>query len=858
VATGNSSVSGGLTGGATGSIARVSTTVRRFVSGRWVHILAVALAVLPILIWFAVRPMSGFKDTARFEHPAPGLQAAQAPPSAPAKDMIPPEFAGFARWSDPATWGGKMPGAGDDVVIPPDKQVLVDVDIPKLSGLEVLGELAFADRATTARVAHIMVHGKFWMGTDAHPLTSAITLVLDGAPTDSLKMGKVDMGANVFSAMGGGRIEIHGRDSGRTWTRLAQTAAPGSTTLNLLDPVSWQSGDDIVVASSDMTVDHKERLRVTGRSVDGRTITVDHPLRYQHASVITTYTSGAESRSVQERAEVGLLAHNIKITGPDNALKTRFGGHIMIMADGVLRMSNAELYAMGQLGKLGRYPIHWHYTGDGSASLVDDVSIHDSFNRFVTIHQTNNIHVNGVVADETFGHGFFLEDGVEQHNVLTNNLVMGVRYVPDGKAIRKSDAVPSEFWVSNPSNDLVGNSAAGGQGAGIWYDFNFNSDNTNIFEAIHLPFGHNENNTAHSHLSPVPAPFPNEDSGAGITIEGYTGDYGRRGTVLNPNAWKNARFGLWIDGPLTTVNPTAANNGTGLNCDDTTVRGGLLLGLGANTGNGAGGVGGLLRFYHGQCDVDSTWLAGFAPRAGSSPELVGITDNSASTWDATNRVRGLKFFGGGQRVLLGNNGNVDPTELDHSHWFADLDGCVKGDGRPVLITNNAPLLTDSRNVIMYPHAGSGYYAGSDFGFAGPLDRGVMRLRFSDIQTWRRDDGVTGRGANTAAIEGHRYTVTMPGDGARSSLNFDIHGTDPGHVDLVFDWNGSSTPTATYGQNMVATSASSTATLGDNQFFVDTNEHKLYLRIAIGGSPIPFGKGGDLSSLVNPGQSWSIR
>lgn len=827
--------------------------------------MAVALAVLPILIWFAVRPMSGFKDAARFEHPAPGLQAAQAPSSAPANGMIPPEFAGFARWSDPATWGGKLPGAGDTVVIPPGKQVLVDIDIPKLTGLEVLGELAFADRATTARVGHIMVHGKFWMGTDAHPLTSAITLVLDGSPTDSMKMGKVDMGANVFGAMGGGRIEIHGRDSGRTWTRLAQTAAPGSKTLNLVDPVSWQSGDDIVVASSDMTVDHKERLRVTERSADGRTVMVDRPLRYQHASVVTTYTSGPESRSVQERAEVGLLSHNIKITGPDDAARTKFGGHIMMMADGVLRMSNAELYAMGQIGKLGRYPIHWHYTGDGSASLVSDISIHDSFNRFVTIHETNNVHVNGVVADETFGHGFFLEDGVEQRNVLTNNLVMGVRYVPNGKAIRKSDAIPSEFWISNPANDLVGNSAAGGQGAGIWYDFNFNSDNTNINEAIHLPLGRNENNTAHSHLSPVRASFPNEDSGAGIAIEGYNGDYGRRGTVLNPNAWKNAGFGLWIDGAVTTVNPSAANNGNALNCVDTTVRGGLLVGIGtANTGSGAGDVGGLLRFYHGQCDVDSTWLAGFAPRGGSSPELVAITDNSASTWDATNRIRGLKFFGDGQRVLFGNNGAYfDPALVDHSHWVADLDGCVRGDGTPALISNHAPLITDSRDHVMYPRTGLSYYAGSDFGFVSPLDHGIMRIRFNinDPSTWQRDDGVIGHGSNTAVAEGRRYTITTPGGGPRGSLDFEVHGTDPGHVDLVFDWNGSNTPSATYtvfGQKKTATSAPSANALDDNQFFVDAAAQKLYLRVAIGGKPIPFGDGGDLSSLDGADQSWSIQ
>jgi cell migration-inducing and hyaluronan-binding protein len=796
--------------------------------------------------------------------PTPSPSATASPPaplpSSPAPSgTTPPDFVNFLKWSDPATWGGKVPGPGDAVTIPAGKQILVDTDLPKLGGLTVLGDLAFADRPTTVRTPYIMVHGSFWMGTDAHPLTSAITLILDGSPTDNMMMGQVAMGADVFGAMGGGRIEIHGRDEGRTWTRLAATAPAGSSTLTLMDPVGWRPGDKLILASSDLSVDHKERLTVGSVSADGKTVTANETLKYAHTSTVTTFTSGAESRSVEERAEVGLLSHNLRITGPDNAPTTKFGGHIMIMAGGVLRMSNAELSAMGQIGLLGRYPIHWHYAGDGSQSLVDNVSVHDSFNRFVTIHQTNNVHVNGVVADETLGHGFFLEDGVEQHNVLTNNLVMGVRPVPGGKAIRKSDAIPSEFWISNPNNDLIGNSAAGGKGAGIWYDFNYNSDNTNIDQSIDLPFGRNENNVAHSHTFAGSDPFPNHDQASGISIEGYEGNFAQRGAVVNPVTWKNDGFGLWIDGAVTTVNPTVANNGTGLNCENTAVSGGLLVGTGtANTGGEGGGVGGLLRFYHGQCDVSSTWLAGFAAKSGSSPDLVGITDVGASTWDDTNRVRGLKFFGAGQRLLFGNDGPYfDKSDVDHSHWFADLDGSVKGDGVPAIITNGSPMIRDPRDTLMYTHAGTSYYAGSDFGFVSPADHGFIRVRFSGSQSWTRDDGITGKGTNSAVAQNHRYTI----GGSRASIDFDIHGTDPGHADLVFNWTGSATPRAVYtvfGKQITATRAASASSLGDSQYFVDTSAHKLYLRLAIGGKPIPFGSGGDLSTLANPDQYWSIR
>ncbi|WP_239373459.1 G8 domain-containing protein [Frankia sp. Cj5] len=794
-----------------------------------------------------------------------GVATVPVPPAQPG--IAPPDFSTFAKWSDPATWGGTVPAAGAVVTVAAGRRILVDVDVPKLGGLEVDGDLAFADRPTTLRTAYIMVHGSFWMGTEGAPLTSAIRLILDGRPTDNT-MG---MGADVLGSMGG-RIEIHGRDSGHTWTKLSQTANAGATTLSLIDPVSWRTGDLIVVASSDLDVNHKERVTVAGVSADGRTITIDRPLAHRHASIVTAQTSGGETRSVEERAEVGLLSHNIVITGPDNAAATKFGGHVMIMKDGTLRMSNTELDHMGQFGVLARYPIHWHWAGDQSASLVDNVSIIDSFNRMVTIHRSNNVHVNGVVADETYGAGFFLEDRVEEGNVLTNNLVMGVRQVPAGtRPLRASDQIPSEFWITDPNNILSGNSAAGGDGVGIWYDFDMNavdpgnaSDDA-IHDAVDKPFGLNQNSTAHSHTI-HPADFPAEGvPGSGISVEAYNGDFTRRGRMINPNVWKNEGFGLWIDGALTTDNPTAANNSIALNCQDTAINNGLLIGNNtANTGTETGHIQALIRFYHGQCDTNGTWLANFKQAAGADPGLAAISDIGASTWDATNRVKGLKFFGDGYRTLFASNSPYfEAAESGHSHWFADLDGSVKGDGVPAIIHNDSALLRSPTDRTIYSRVGPDYFQGADFGTWSPLDRGFMRLRFGlvdDHWTWKRADGVTGYSGTVGVVEGQRYQVTPPSGGTLSSLDFDIHGTDPGFVDLVIPWAGRSAPRAGFkfwGQDVPVKMASSVATVGkDGQYFVSGGN--LYLRIEVGGTGVTFGNGGDLRSLSNADQYWTIR
>jgi hypothetical protein len=784
----------------------------------------------------------------------PAAEAAAAGTAAPTTGppKLPAQFASFQKWSDPATWGGTLPAADSTVTIRKDKKILVDVDVPRLKGLVVEGQLAFDYRPTTFRAGYIMVHGRFWMGTEEVPFPARATIVLDGRSKDNLRMGDDEMDNNVFVAMGSGRIDIHGTDEGTSWTRLASTAKAGAKTFTLMEPVGWRKGDLIVVASSDLDFRHKERVNIASVSADGKTVTITAPLKYQHTSVVTTKSVGGSSRAVPERAEVGLLSHNITITGPADAAKTRIGGHIMIMAGSILRLSNAELVHMGQAGRLARYPIHWHFAGDDKGSLVDRVSIRDSFNRMVTIHQTNNVHVNGVVADETLGHGFFFEDGVEHGNVITNNLVMGVRKVPSGvKVLRRSDAVPSEFWVSNPNNTFVNNVAAGGQGAGFWYDFNFNSDNTNIYGSQKQPFGKNENSTAHSHkLSEMP--FPTNAVGDGIAIEGLTNDPGKRGQLINPNVWKNENFGLWLEGAITTTNPLAANNGEALTCENTVVEGGLLVGNGtANTGKEVSHQTGLLRFYHGQCDVTGTWLANFKQSGSSSPSLAAISDISASSADFTNRVKGLKFIGGGYRVSFGHGGDwYDYADVDHSHWFADLDGSVVGDGQPVFITNNAPLLRASGDRTLYRGVGRGYFQGASFGQVSALNHGMVRLDLDGATTITRSDGASANGIAPVLITGRKYTIDTGGGG----FNFQARGSDDGYVDLVFPWSGGSA-TVTYDDvNGQPHSAQRVGSLsGGGQYTIGGG--KITIRVSPGGDP-PFASAGK-PSYPNSQQFWHV-
>jgi len=87
-------------------------------------------------------------------------------------------------------------------------------------------------------------------------------------------------------------------------------------------------------------------------------------------------------------------------------------------------VSHTEFFNVGQ-PRLARYPIHWHHAGyvgerGGYAdpSSAESNSIHDSFSRWITIHGTHEAIVKDNVGYNCVGHGFFMEDGYEEQNLI--------------------------------------------------------------------------------------------------------------------------------------------------------------------------------------------------------------------------------------------------------------------------------------------------------------------------------------------------------------------------------------------------------------------------------------------------------
>jgi hypothetical protein len=374
-------------------------------------------------------------------------------------------------WHLASTWGGTVPAPNTAVTIPAGRTVYLDKPVT-VKNLTIDGTLRCLNTNLAIDADWIMVHGRFECGTPQQRHTGDLIITLRGAPDAPQVMG---MGSKVLGVMGGGVLSLHGQADRKGWVRLNATANKGATSLILDQQTNWRIGDTIFVTASAEDFNQSELRQITG--ITGNTVRIDSPLTYAHFGQTQTFDNGKGRRWVVEtRAEVGLLSRNIVIRGDAQSGATRFGGHVMVMKDSKAYLDGVSFFDMGQEGLVGRYPFHWHFVGDGTGQYVRNSAILNSFNRCVTIHQTDNTRVEDNVCYRHLGHGYFLEDGVEQNNTITGNLgAVGIRPAP-GKNILASDIMdqpaavgPATFWISNPKNIVNGNVAAGSQGSGFWY-----------------------------------------------------------------------------------------------------------------------------------------------------------------------------------------------------------------------------------------------------------------------------------------------------------------------------------------------------------------------------------------------------
>jgi hypothetical protein len=320
---------------------------------------------------------------------------------------------------------------------------------------------------------------------------------------------------------------------------------PGGKALVVSHAVEgdWQPGDRIVVTTTDYLPNHSEELVID--TVSGDTVNVKDGVKWEHVGQrykLADLLKGAGKgfndagmdpdlkQSAETRAAVALLTRNIRIISggdfagdyfdcvkdatsntwyvprelthnnndkqivqrrtEDNVLKCAtarnqqyyFGGQTMFRQGfRKLQLQGVEFHQLGQGGRIGHYPVHFHNARRvPSDTYVKDSSVSESMTRWFVLHSTQGVLLQRNVGWKSIGHGYYFEDGTEADNKLYANIGIFARGAVQGpdnprnvpgilaSNIRerdvqtRSDVVhPTAFWITNGWNEFAGNMAAG-------------------------------------------------------------------------------------------------------------------------------------------------------------------------------------------------------------------------------------------------------------------------------------------------------------------------------------------------------------------------------------------------------------
>ena len=412
-------------------------------------------------------------------------------------------------WGSPSSWpGGVVPASGDNVTLLPGMRLLLSAaDAPaaaplNLSYVEVRANatLVFATHgaAIQLRLLGMTVRGELRAGTQDCPIHSPVTIELVG---EKLKLE--DRGSSLppevkgIYVTGNGVANMHGTSVGaRGWTRLASPHAANATSLLVrAGAEAWLPGGRVVIT----TTHFRDHLKYSENEV--RTITAVNAHSGHAACVADADALGrnpglcavtelsldtplahahyAHEEQAAYAAEVMLLSRSLVVRGsPDSEyspgnltngfmnpsladctefkmnrpcadeILDGYGGHIL--AEGLsatLHLSNVELYRMGQTNVRGRYPVHFHMMGEAAGrASARHVAVHHSFYRCFVMHGTNSSHVQLNAAFDVVGHCFYLEDGVEERNIIEGNLAAHIHFLISPETA--SSAGIAEGWIT--------------------------------------------------------------------------------------------------------------------------------------------------------------------------------------------------------------------------------------------------------------------------------------------------------------------------------------------------------------------------------------------------------------------------
>jgi plastocyanin len=410
------------------------------------------------------------------------------------------------RWSQKETWTalqskqlntasithtGVAPQDGDSIEIPQNTLVILDVDnCPLLDMLVVTGRLVVeagsANKVRRLEANRMLVWGELQVGTESAPYNAGdFEIKLHGVRTSDTLVAVEHHFLGNKNLVVFGDVRLHGIERTTMWTTLASTAGPGSTEIKLDSDVAstWTVSDKIVITGTEYPaaigfeddhtqafledyMPHQAEVR-TITSIAGDTVTFDEPLANRHFAGVINATGGV---TVELKAHVGLLSHNVRVTGDltDSPVAGRpnwysgYGGHIVVGEANYGNYTEEELLEMQEsgenlgvvrklgsmvatgvefkdLGKLAsEHPVlQYRYFSDlkGQTELIPENRIEgcsfvNSWNYVVATERSTDVQLINNVMHRSFRTAIDIDLG-SVGLVLKNNLVSSIHRSPD-------------------------------------------------------------------------------------------------------------------------------------------------------------------------------------------------------------------------------------------------------------------------------------------------------------------------------------------------------------------------------------------------------------------------------------------
>jgi hypothetical protein len=370
------------------------------------------------------------------------------------------------NWSDPATWGGKLPGPSDIPLISSGHTVTYDLTTASYAGVSISSgaTLQFdSSKSTTLQSSgNVVVEGKLQM----RPASASVIQTLQfininetGFTGGGMDVLPSDVG---LWAMGSGVLDLVGSPK-TAFVRAAGSITANASTISLnSSPSGWQVGDNISIAPTESpavgsayTSGFDER---TITSISGSSISLNAGTLRAHPQV-SMWT-----------AEVINLTRNVRIEGTATGRT-----HIFIRTSVPQTIQNIQIRYIGPRKNrtgdatpefvLGRYGIHFHHCGNGSVgSLVQGCVIRDTGSHSYVPHGSNGITMKGNVAYNFMEIAFWWDVLDLTHGITWDgNIVAKGSFFHEAADIDNSDAptfTVSAFLLGVGDDNVCNNNVA--------------------------------------------------------------------------------------------------------------------------------------------------------------------------------------------------------------------------------------------------------------------------------------------------------------------------------------------------------------------------------------------------------------